>query len=53
VFVDTAGIPSTDFGLTIDQRDQLFANGQAAATKFLDAWNKAYPPGGGGEKQSG
>jgi NTE family protein len=53
VFVDTAGIPSTDFGLTIDQRDQLFANGQAAAGKFLAAWDKAHPPGGGGEKQSG
>ena len=31
VFVDTMGIASTDFGLTTDQRDELFANGQAAA----------------------
>jgi NTE family protein len=41
VFVDTMDIRSTDFGLTADQRDELFANGQAAAGKFLDAWNKA------------
>jgi NTE family protein len=45
VFVDTMGIASTDFGLTTDQRDKLFANGQAAAGKFLAAWAKAHPPG--------
>jgi NTE family protein len=44
VFVDTRGIAPTDFGLTTDQRDELFANGQAAARKFLAAWDKAYPP---------
>jgi len=44
VFVDTMGIASTDFGLTTDQRDKLFANGQAAAGKFLAAWAKAHPP---------
>ena len=44
VFVDTMGIASTDFGLTTDQRDELFASGQAAAGKFLAAWAKAYPP---------
>ena len=43
VFVDTMGIASTDFGLTTDQRDKLFANGQAAAGKFLAAWAKAHP----------
>jgi len=42
--VDTMGIASTDFGLTTDQRDKLFANGQAAASKFLAAWAKAHPP---------
>ena len=44
VFVDTMGIASTDFGLTTDQRDKLFANGQAAASKFLADWAKAHPP---------
>jgi NTE family protein len=44
VFVDTMGIASTDFGLTTDQRDELFANGLAAAGKFLAAWAKAHPP---------
>jgi NTE family protein len=44
VFVDTMGIASTDFGLTNQQRDQLFANGQAAARAFLDAWAAAHPP---------
>ena len=44
VFVDTRGISSLDFGLTTDQRDQLFASGQAAAGKFLAAWDKAHPP---------
>ncbi len=44
VFVDTMGIASTDFGLTTDQRDELFANGQAAAGEFLAAWAKAHPP---------
>ena len=44
VFVDTMGIASTDFGLTTDQRDALFANGQAAAGKFLADWAEAHPP---------
>jgi NTE family protein len=44
VFVDTTGIASTDFGLTDDQRDALFANGQAAARRFLVAWAAAHPP---------
>ncbi len=43
VFVDTMGIASTDFGLTTDQRDKLFANGQDAAGRFLAAWAKAHP----------
>jgi NTE family protein len=43
VFVDTMGIASTDFGLTTDQRDELFASGQVAARKFLAAWAKAHP----------
>lgn len=44
VYVDTMGIASTDFGLTTDQRDKLFANGEAAAGKFLAAWAEAHPP---------
>lgn len=44
VLVDTMGIASTDFGLTTDQRDMLFANGKAAAGEFLTAWEEAHPP---------
>jgi NTE family protein len=44
VFIDTMGIASTDFGLSKDQRDQLFANGQSAARNFLTAWAQAHPP---------
>lgn len=44
VLVDTMGIASTDFGLTTDQRDMLFANGKAAAGEFLAAWEEAHPP---------
>jgi NTE family protein len=36
IFIDTKDIQATDFGLTSEQRDMLFANGQKAATKFLD-----------------
>ena len=35
MFVDTTGIASTDFHLTAEQRDTLFANGRAAAEKWL------------------
>ncbi len=44
VFVDTMGIASTDFGLTLDQRTTLFTNGQDAARSFLDAWTQTHPP---------
>lgn len=44
VFVDTMGIASTDFGLTPEKRDMLFANGKAAAAEFLAAWEQAHPP---------
>jgi NTE family protein len=36
IFVDTGSVSSTNFHLTTEQRDQLFANGRDAATKFLD-----------------
>jgi NTE family protein len=44
IYVDTMGVSSTDFGLTPDLRDKLFANGQAAAGTFLSAWATAHPP---------
>jgi len=36
IFVDTMGIPSTDFSITRDQQRQLFENGQVAARNWLD-----------------
>jgi NTE family protein len=36
IFIDTADIQATDFDLTEEKRDLLFANGQKAATEFLD-----------------
>jgi NTE family protein len=35
IFVDNAGIATTDFGLSPDQRDELFLNGVLAATDFV------------------
>lgn len=43
VFVDTMSLESTDFGITRQQRDQLFDNGRLAAEKFLAAWDVAHP----------
>ncbi|HVB43903.1 MAG TPA: patatin-like phospholipase family protein [Streptosporangiaceae bacterium] len=45
IFVDTGDIMATDFNLTVQQRDFLYASGRAAAVRFLDggpgqpAWN--------------
>jgi len=36
IFVDTTGVSSTNFHLTQEERAKLFANGVAAATKFLN-----------------
>ena len=44
VYVDTMNVSSTDFGLSPELRDQLFANGQAAAARFLAAWDRAHLP---------
>jgi NTE family protein len=44
VYIDTMHVSSTDFDLSSELRDQLFANGQAAAVKFLAAWAQAHPP---------
>jgi hypothetical protein len=35
IFVDNAGIATTDFGLSPDQRNELFLNGVRAATDFV------------------
>ncbi len=35
IFVDNAGISTTDFDLTAAQRNELFVNGVAAATSFI------------------
>jgi NTE family protein len=35
IFVDNAGIGATEFDLTADQQNQLFANGVNAATRFV------------------
>ncbi len=43
VWVDTMGVSATDFGLSATTRDQLFVNGQAAATAFLAAWEAVHP----------
>ncbi|HEU5418323.1 MAG TPA: patatin-like phospholipase family protein [Streptosporangiaceae bacterium] len=42
VYVDTMGLDATDFGITQQQRDQLFENGSKAAVKFLAAWDAAH-----------
>ena len=36
IFIDTGHVKSTDFDLPTSVRDELFANGRAAATTFLD-----------------
>jgi len=36
IFVDTSSVSSTNFHLSDGERDQLFANGVAAANNFLD-----------------
>ncbi len=41
VFVDTSGIPSTDFGITAAQQLDLFALGRQAAERFLGRWDFA------------
>jgi NTE family protein len=41
VYVDTMNVPSTDFALSSETRDQLYNNGVAAAGSFLAAWAAA------------
>jgi len=36
IYVDTTGVSATDFDIDPPTRDRLFANGTAAATKFLE-----------------
>ena len=37
IYVDTTGVSATDFNIDAATRERLFANGQAAAHKFLGA----------------
>jgi NTE family protein len=39
IFVDCGGVKATDFDLTTQQADALFASGQQAAAKFLSTWD--------------
>jgi len=39
VFVETSGVRSTDFRLSLETKRGLFDNGVAAATKFLSSWD--------------
>lgn len=41
IFVDTGTLMATDFGITRAQQQQLFQNGQTAATNFLHTWDYA------------
>jgi hypothetical protein len=36
IFIDNAGIKATDFGITPDQQQTLFENGQNAARAWLN-----------------
>ena len=39
IFVDTFGVKATDFDLTRETADRLYANGRAAAESFLAGWD--------------
>jgi NTE family protein len=39
IFVDTFGVKATEFDLDGTTRDRLYANGRAAAEKFLQSWD--------------
>ncbi|WP_312108805.1 patatin-like phospholipase family protein [Brevibacillus reuszeri] len=39
VFINTLGVRTTQFQLTLEMRQQLFASGEAAAHLFLDHWD--------------
>jgi NTE family protein len=39
IFVDTFGVKATDFDLTAQTRDELYASGRAAADRFLQSWD--------------
>jgi NTE family protein len=39
IFVDTFGVKATEFDLGDTTRDRLYANGRAAAEKFLQSWD--------------
>lgn len=39
IFVDTAKVKATDFGIDTATQDLLYQNGRAAATRFLQTWD--------------
>jgi NTE family protein len=39
IFVDTLKIKATNFDITAEEQQKLFANGQKAAKQFLDTWD--------------
>jgi NTE family protein len=39
IFVETSGVRSTDFRLSTQAKQQLFANGARSAHQFLDSWD--------------
>ena len=41
VFVDTSGIASTDFGISVEQQEALMDAGSAAMERFLRSWDFA------------
>jgi NTE family protein len=42
IFVDTLGVAATDFDIDRAAQDALYANGQAAAARFLAHWPPAH-----------
>ena len=39
VYVDTTGVSSYDFDLSVEQQQRLLENGREAAEKFLAGWD--------------
>ncbi|HVM65860.1 MAG TPA: patatin-like phospholipase family protein [Acidimicrobiales bacterium] len=42
IFVDTLGVAATDFDIDAPTQEALYANGQAAASRFLAQWPPAH-----------
>jgi NTE family protein len=41
VFVGASGVSATNFALTREKRDRLYANGRRAGRRFLGDWDEA------------